>query len=92
MAFTREEIMERVCDQVRAGRAHSHHRLQRRHRNLGEMRPGRRSRPDHRLQLGSLPHGRPGPKPARASSALTCVAPTGRGLTSRRRDRVVASR
>ena len=34
------------------------HRRRRRHRALGEVRRGRRHRPDHHLQLGPLPDGR----------------------------------
>ena len=35
------------------------HRRRRRHGALGEVRRGRRHRPDHHLQLGPLPDGRP---------------------------------
>ena len=56
-AMTRSEALARLRAQIDAGTAD--HRRRRRDRPLGQVRRGRRHRPDHHLQLGPLPDGRP---------------------------------
>ena len=51
-----------------AGRRRRDHRRRRRHRAVGQVRRGRRHRPDHHLQLRPLPDG--GPRLARRADAL----------------------
>ena len=64
--IARSEILATLARHDRARPAH--HRRRRRHRPVGQVRGGRRHRPDRHLQLGPLPHG--GPRLARRAARL----------------------
>ena len=64
--MTRDEALARLREQVAAGPAG--HRRRRGHGPVGQVRAGRRRRPDHHLQLRALPDG--GPRLAGGDDAL----------------------